>query len=99
MISKTSILHERDATFQSQWSFGVDETLLFEMCHPFKNELLKKTLFRVDGTHIFLPIQFCNEGHVPKLGIGFLVHSSRSFHDWAFCVDETAHFCRTTCFA
>ena len=44
MISKTRILHERDASFQSQWPFRVDETLLFEMCRPFKNELLKKNV-------------------------------------------------------
>ena len=44
MISKTSILHERDATFQSQWPFGVDETLLSEMRRPFKNELFNKNV-------------------------------------------------------
>ena len=55
MISKTRILHERDASFQSQWPFRVDETLLFEMCRPFKNELLKKNVVsRRRNAHFFV---------------------------------------------
>ena len=55
MISKTRILHERDASFQSQWPFRVDETLLFEMCRPFKNELLKKNVVsRRQNAHFFV---------------------------------------------
>jgi alpha-glucuronidase len=98
-ISETSVLHEKHVTLQIQCSFGVDETLLFEMSRLLKNTCTNKNVFRVYGLNVFLTIQFCQQGRTPKLGRACLDCGRRPFQNKVFYVYETVYFCKTFCFA